>query len=494
MPKRNLIWLAAFAAVALTVAMLARVPARLVTERVPDFDPVAQTYRTIRQRYLYPLEDDVLRHRAVEGMVSRLDENSTYIPPACAEAFDDRMAGKAWGLGLKFEILPDGDVVVVGPLVNSPAQHCGLLRGDRVLKVDGNDVIGLPREVVESMLEGAGRGEVAIAARRGGGEPRFARCHRGKYPVETVQGLYRGMTGEWVSLLDANTGLAYLRIREVLPETPDAFRGALRRLDRLRTLILDLRGNPGGDLPAAVALAGMFLPKGRIATLVDRDGPMELLAGSDRGAIAPDVRVVALVDRTTASAAELLAGALAWQDRALLVGGRTRGKGCVQSIITLEGGLGRLNLTTAEFWIDPLRPIQRRKDSNAWGVDAHVELPVPAAMEKVLATLRVRAEVVQPPPGTMPVDTQPASTEDPGPRLLRLDPQLQKAVALAGAPAEMDAILRQAAVARSARREAPATLPATMPASEPAATARREPPGSEPRAAELPVAEPQTRP
>jgi carboxyl-terminal processing protease len=469
MPKRNLIWLAALVAAAVAAVLIARAHPRRIYEKYVqvEFDPVTQAYRTIQERYFYPVDDDLLRRRAMEGMVSPLDPYSTYIPPSGAEAFADRMAGTAWGLGLKVEAFPDGNVVVVGALVNSPAQHSGLLRGDRIIKIDGNAVAGLSQAAVEGMLDGPAPAPAALLVRRGGNPERVVSCPRGKFPLETVHGLSRGPTGQWDCLLEGDAGVAYVRVREILPGTPEQLRGALRRLDRFHALVLDLRGNPGGDLLAAVELAGLFVSEGPIVTVIDRHGSTPHAATQDRRAVAPGVRVVVLVDQTTASAAELVAGALAWRDRAVLVGRRTLGKGCVQSMITLEGGLGRLNLTTAEFWVDPQRPIQRRKDSNSWGVDPHVEVAMPPGLAATLEGLRTRAEVVQPPPGTMPATTHPATDDNPGALLLRLDPQLKKAVDLAGEAAEVADLLRSAAQAREARTR-PATLPsATAPPASP---------------------------
>jgi carboxyl-terminal processing protease len=457
MPRRNLIWMAAVLAAALVALFLTRPSRQSGDVSSPrEFDPVREAYHTIGERYLYPLEDNHVRRGAIGGMVAQLDEFSTYIPPDRAEAFADRMGGLAWGLGLKVEA-SDGEVVVVGPLAGSPAQQCGLLRGDRILQIDGHGATKLSQAAVEDLLDGPPQAAVAITVRRAAGNVETVLCRRGKFALETVQGLYRSPAGEWVFLTDPTAGLGYLRVREILPTTPDQLRGALRQMDRLRALVLDLRDNPGGDLQAAVELANMFIPSGPLVSVVDRGGRTDHVAYPAHAAVPPEVELVALVNARTASAAEMVAGALAYRDRAVLVGQRTRGKGCIQSMIPLEGEMGRLNLTTAEFFVDPLRPIQRRKDSNEWGVDPHWAVEVPPAIAGALASLRAKAEVLQPSRGTTRPSTGAAEDDDPGALLPRLDPQLRQAVSLAGDPVKMRDLLRHAAVARAAAKTRPAT-------------------------------------
>lgn len=469
MPKRNLIWLAAVALAALAVLALTRSPRHIIYDAPrADSDPLAEACRTIRDRYLYPIEDDRLRRKAVEAMIAQLDEYSTYVPPERAQVFADRMAGQAWGLGLKVEIV-GGEAVVIGPLADSPAQHAGLLPGDRILQIDGRDVRGLSRRAVEDLLDDPNQPSTTLRVRHVRGREQVLTCRRGRYALQTVQGLCRDVAGRWVHVLDGNEGLVYLRIREVLPDTPEHLRATLRQIGRPRTIVLDLRDNPGGDLLAAVELANMFIPRGMLVRVVDRAGQTDHAAFPAHCAVEEGVDVVALIDQRTASAAEMIAGALAGRDRAVLVGVRTLGKGCIQSMIPLAGGLGRINLTTAEFFVDPPRPIQRHRDANVWGVDPHVWVDVPAELAARLAVLRTRGEVVHPrqdeddgpdaPASSSRAASFPATAavlEDVRQSLLALDPALRAAIGLAGRPAEMKLILRRSAEARAAAQTRPA--------------------------------------
>lgn len=468
MPKRNLIWILAVVAASLVTLLITRSQPRPGTVPPGEFDPVSEAYRTIREHYLYPLDENELRRGAIGGMVSRLDEYSTYIPPSRAQAFADRMAGLAWGSGLKVEARGE-EVVVVGPLAGSPAQNGPALRGDRILEIDCREASHLSQAGVEELLEDSPAASIRLLVLRADGKKEVLRCSRGKFPVESVQGLYRSSLGEWVYRIDPEGGVAYVRVREILPDTPESLRSALRQLEHVRSLIVDLRDNPGGDLLAAVDLANLLIPRGPIVTVVDRRGRTEHVASAAHQALGEQVRVVALIDENTASAAEIVAGALRYRDRGALVGQRTRGKGCVQSMIPLEGGLGRLNLTTAEFFVDPQRPIQRQKDSNAWGVDPHVEVELPAPLGSRLRVLRVRAEVLPPArPTTRSASTRATAEEaDTGRLLLQLDPQLNQAIALANDPARIDDLLRRAARLREEARTRPATTRPAAPSGAP---------------------------
>ncbi|HUT59663.1 MAG TPA: S41 family peptidase [Phycisphaerae bacterium] len=449
MPKRNLIWIVAVVAASLVTLLVTRRPPRIEDRVVVEFDPVTEAYRQIREHYLYPVDESELRLEAIASMVANLDEYSSYIPPDRAKAFAQRMKGVVRGLGLKVEVA-DGHVTVIGPLVNSPAQRAGPVRGDRILQIDGQDVAGLSQRQVERLLDAPKESTVRLLVRRPSGEIETLRCTRGTYRVESVLGLYRQSDGRWAHMIDPNAGIAYVRVREILPDTPEHLRGTFRQLNRIRVLVLDLRGDPGGDLPAAVELCDMLLPDGRIVTLTNRRGESEHRDAQSHGTISREIHVVVLVNGKTASAAEIIAGSLAVHDRAVLVGRRTLGKGCIQSMIPLGGDLGQINLTTAEFFVEPNRPIQRRPDSNTWGVDPHVEVGLPAATQSRLARLRVGAEVLPPSrPATRPA-TQPAGRDDdPAVELLRLDAQLRRAVALARTPRRIDDILRRAAAART---------------------------------------------
>jgi len=270
-----------------------------------------------------------------------------------------------------------------------------------------------------------------------------------------VTGLFRDDAGKWVHLIVPSEGIAYLRLREFTPETSQQFQRAFRQLTRLEGVVLDLRDNPGGARPAAIAIADMFLRKGTIVIVEHRADQSEHHVAHEAGTV-PDVPVVVLIDSRTASAAELVAGSLQAGDRAVLVGERTRGKGCIQTMIPLGGDLGQINLTTAWFHFGSGESIMRAADADRWGIDPHVPVAVPAVRRVELDKLFAREEVLPPPKPT----TRPATRATTAPdaartvRFLKLDPQLDRAVDLLRTPQRITRILEKAAERRAAEAKA----------------------------------------
>ncbi len=334
--------------------------------------------------------------------------------------------------------------LIVGVLPNSPAHKAGIGRDWKLLAIDGVEVNGLDIEQVRKRLAGAEGSEVKlllepVAVHRQNSDsvkdqpvsqkPRTITLIRRQFPVETVQGLYRDVAGRWVYNLPQREGLFYIRISEFCPETPAKLRNTLRMIVSSAChnrsdapgivetqpetpqaslpviiqggLILDLRGNPGGLLPDGVLIADMFLAGGEIVTVTGRGGSREVY-NAHKDSPYENIPLVVLVDENTASAAELLAGALSANARAVVVGTRTRGKGSVQTMLKLPAGLGQVNLTTAEFFIDAEKPVSRRKGMSDWGITPSIEVANQADLEIELQDRRNRLTLLPPPNDPMP--------------------------------------------------------------------------------------------
>ncbi len=467
MPKRNLIWIAALLAAALVTIWVTRNNAPPISRVEPtDFDGVHNTYELIQNEYYRPVNAEKLRRDAVRGMISHLDAYSSYIPPRSMMAFQNRMKGLTCGVGLRLGTI-DGKIGVLGPLPNSPAHKAGILAGDLLLAIDNKKLTGADLEDAQQRLRLPAQQQVTLTVERAGGWRKDFTLTSEAFPLESLLGLYRRSNGPWVYLLDEQEGLAYIRIPEFFPETGQDLQRLLQRLGRLGGLILDLRDNPGGMLPATVQVANTFLRKGTIATSLGRDGMREPFHAQANGTV-EDIPLVVLIDDQTASAAEIVAGALQLHDRAVLVGSRTRGKGTVQSMLRLPDKLGQINLTTSELLIGDSQPIARRPERSRWGVDPHSgqEIRISADRQILLRALRRQSEVLPAPksqtPSTVPA-SQPASRPTFGQQLLEKDTALQRAMALLRQSELMQEILAEAAVARRTAQ----TLP-----SRPAETSR----------------------
>jgi carboxyl-terminal processing protease len=454
MPKRNFIWvLAILAATAVTLWVMRNQTPLSGVGGITEFEPVTEAYRQIRDGYYRRVNNQELRRGAVKGMMEairkldKLDTYSQYIPPDEAEGIQDHVVeGKDSGLGLRLEIV-DGQVKVVGSLRKSPAHKAGLTAGDRLLAVDGVPVDANSLEKAERPLKGEVGTTAKLTLLRGGSvEPEAIWLTRAKFDIDTVQGLYQDRAEHWVYWGDPGRQAAYVRVREFGPNAAQHIKAAYGSMGRPKGLILDLRDNPGGLEQEAFETADLFLSEGVIMTKIDRTGkPVAYVARAD-GTYPPDVAVVILINGKTASAAEIVAGAMRLHHRAILVGSRTLGKGCIQSMIPLKDDLGHICLTTAEFLVGEDQDITRRPGSANWGVDPHVALDIPPAFQDDLRKLRARAEVICPPlPSTIPATTRAGDPPDVvGQKIMKLDVQLALAAQLLQQPEEMKKILEDA--------------------------------------------------
>jgi len=303
---------------------------------------VAEAMERVRHDYVDDVDDDQLVAAAIRGMLAELDSHSAFLGP---EEFDDiriSTSGRYSGIGVDLGV-QDGRVVVVAPVDGSPASRAGILAGDVILSVDGMplDVADLD-DAVHLMRGPLGTRVVLMIRREGGDEPLEIALDRGQIEVQSVR----------AELLDA--GDAYVRISHFTDSTAQDLRQALSDLERqagrpLPGLVLDLRNNPGGVLDAAVAVADVFLERGLIVSADGRMPDARFRANATPGDLLDGAPLSILVNRGSASAAEIVAGALKDHGRATIIGTSTFGKGSVQTIIPLSEG-NAIKLTTSRYY------------------------------------------------------------------------------------------------------------------------------------------------
>jgi carboxyl-terminal processing protease len=460
MPKKNLIWIAVIVGAGVATVLLTRPAPQGDDPDMARFGPVMRARHVLRQ-YSYETPSEArLQQGAVRGMVETLDEYSSYIPPERVKSFRARLNGEMICTGLV--LAGDGDVPaeVVGSLPGSAAHEAGIGPGGRVVALDGNDVAGAAPAEIRGLLEAPGQKTVEVTIADPNAQVHSYTLTRRPLAVESVAGLRRSADGRWEYFLDAGRDLACIRVREFLPATAGQIQQALRELPGLAGLLLDLRDNPGGQLESGFAVADLFLRSGAIFTQVGAHGERQVHNARAEGTW-PDVPIVVLVNDRTASAAEIVAGALQLHRRAVLVGERTRGKGLVQSMIDLPDNMGLANVTTGEFFIGRHVPVQRRCGAATWGIEPHVLLAPSAADERarrrywlgvdVVGTIAARtADEAQTTATATAPATRPARPVCPA---MSADAQFAAAVALLESPERMREILSR-----------PASMPATSPA------------------------------
>ena len=309
-----------------------------------------ETIHQVSDKYVDSIPSDSLYLRALNGMLLSLDPYSQLLTPKDYEDLQIHTQGNYEGLGIRIDIV-DQVLTVISPIEGTPAYKAGLLPGDRIVVVDGEPTKGWTEERAVQELRGPRGSEVTLSiAREGLEEPLDVTIERQPISLSAVP--YAFMLQE---------GIGYVRFTQFSEHGRDEIREAVRDLEKqgMRSLILDLRDNPGGLLDQAIEVTDLFLPRG--AEIVATRGRM---SESDRVYNARDNDdfsvhpMVVLVNRASASASEIVSGALQDHDRALLVGQATWGKGLVQSLFPLDDGYF-LKLTTARYYTPSGRSIQR---------------------------------------------------------------------------------------------------------------------------------------
>ncbi len=320
----------------------------------------------VRRQYYESTDPVELYHGAIEGYLSRLDPHSTYISPEELQDTQDRMQGSFEGIGIYFEIIA-GQLTVLSPIVGAPAYKAGLQAGDRIVKIDGVSVVGIRKtDEVKRRLKGPKGSRVNVQVQRSeSADPLTIEIIRDKIEVPSVPYAFK---------LSSDVG--YVKIDQFSSRTSRELRVALEGLvdAGAKKLILDLRGNSGGYLEQAVAVADQFLEKDRLLVYTEgrRSGSREDHF-ADRDPVVPqDWPLTVLVDNYSASASEIVAGAVQDYDRGLVVGRTTFGKGLVQKQYPLKNG-GAVLLTVARYFTPSERPIQRpySNDRRAYLHEAH---------------------------------------------------------------------------------------------------------------------------
>jgi len=375
MPKRNLLLLALITAISL-VAWLARDygrPARQVAEVVAAID----------RAYFEPVDPADLTAAALDGVMTRLDRHSALVDGAARRELEATLDQEFGGVGLELSPSPEG-VTVHSPVAGGPAARAGIEAGDVIVSIDGVDVRRLSvRDAVE-ILRGDPGSSVIVGVRRpaeaqgvdgtaAGAEIRTLSLTRELVRTESVLGDRRRPDGSWEWIVEGEPGIGVVRITSFGDRTPaeiDLALAAIAGTPGLRGLVLDLRGNPGGLLAAAVDVCDRFLDEGMIVATRRRaaTGVIVEPRRATPGSMLAGVPIAVLIDGLTASAAEIVAACLQDHGRAVVIGSRSFGKGTVQSILPLSDGRRLLKLTTAEY----LRPrevgTEPHETDTAWGV------------------------------------------------------------------------------------------------------------------------------
>lgn len=316
-------------------------------------DKLMQTILTIRNNYVDPVELDTIYEKAIPKLLSELDPHSEYIPAKMFDAVNESLEGEFDGIGIVFNAMTD-TITVLNVIPQGPSDKAGVRAGDRVIRIDDNNVAGqgIGQDSMVRLMRGPRGSKVKLSVKRSSIEELVdINITRAAIEVHSVTAAF---------MLDKSAGIGYLRLAQFSRTSYAEICKAMERLkaEGMESIIVDLRGNGGGFLDQVVSILNEFLDRGKLIVYTEDRHGRRISEHSDGTGRYTDTKIAVLVDEQSASSSEILAGAIQDNDRGLIIGRRTFGKGLVQAQLPFSDG-SAIRLTVARYYIPSGRSIQR---------------------------------------------------------------------------------------------------------------------------------------
>ena len=361
MRKTSLIFLGAIAGAGLTLLatqshtiFVGSIAKAASSDTYRHLDLFGDVFERVRVDYVEKPDDNKLVVSAINGMLTGLDPHSSYMDPKSLRDIQVQTRGEFGGLGIEVT-MEDGLIKVVAPIDDTPAAKAGVMANDIIIKLDDEQVQGLPLDQAVEKMRGPVNTRIKLTImRKGADKPIDVTIVRDVIRVKAVRSHSEG------------DDVGYIRITQFNEQTTDNLKKAITDLtsqlgpDKVKGFVIDLRNNPGGLLDQAISVSDAFLDKGEIVSTRGRNAEETQRFNARPGDLTKGKPVIVLINGGSASASEIVAGALQDHKRATLVGTRSFGKGSVQTIIPLGAGNGALRLTTARYFTPSGRSIQAK--------------------------------------------------------------------------------------------------------------------------------------
>ena len=316
-------------------------------------DKLMQTILSVRNNYVDPIDLDTIYEKAIPKLLSELDPHSEYIPAKMFEAVNESLEGEFDGIGIVFNAMTD-TITVLNVIPQGPSDKAGVRAGDRVIRIDDRDVAGqgISQDSMVRLMRGPRGSKVKLSVKRSAIEELVdINITRAAIEVHSVTAAF---------MLDKSAGIGYLRLAQFSRTSYSEICAAMERLQKegMRSIIVDLRGNGGGFLDQVVNILNEFLDRGKLIVYTEDRHGRRVNEYSDGTGRYTDTQIAVLVDELSASSSEILAGAIQDNDRGLVIGRRTFGKGLVQAQLPYSDG-SAMRLTVARYYTPSGRSIQR---------------------------------------------------------------------------------------------------------------------------------------
>ena len=315
------------------------------------FDKLNQVVGIIEQEYIEPLTADSIAELAIPAILTKLDPHSAYIPARDFQQVEEPLEGEFDGIGIVFNMATD-TVIVLNVIPSGPSQKAGVIAGDRIIKVNDSIIAGrsVPQTKVMKLLRGPRGTKVNLSLERTGiAEPVEVTVTRDAIPLNSVE-----------ATMMLTDDIGFIRLSQFAKTSYAEVSNAVDTLRKqgMKALVLDLRGNSGGFLDQAIHIANQFLERGKLIVYTEDRNKKQMRQYSDGRGRATDIEIAVLIDESSASSSEILAGALQDNDRGTIIGRRSFGKGLVQSQVPFADG-SAMRLTVAKYFTPTGRSIQK---------------------------------------------------------------------------------------------------------------------------------------
>jgi carboxyl-terminal processing protease len=342
-----------------------------------------------------------------DGMLERLDKFSSMIWPHDVSEFQKQIRGSFVGAGIQITKEPREPLKVVTPIDDAPAFRAGIKRGDYILAVDGRETKNLHISKLVKMITGQRGTKVVLRIKRDGrANPFDVTIVRQPIEIRTVKGWRRNSDGKWDHVLDKAAGVGYIRVTQFADRTASDIKGVLASLKEggAKLIILDLRFNPGGRLDSAIRIADEFLADGPIVSTKGVNSAEAVVRASSKGRGKGQFEsgeLAVLVNAQSASASEIVSGALQDLHRGVILGRRTYGKGSVQKVYSLrwdplaQRPVAQMKLTTAYYYLPSKRLLHRKPGAKVWGVTPDIKVPLTPRQIRYWLDIRYNTDLLQ---------------------------------------------------------------------------------------------------
>lgn len=339
--KKTLVGAGAFVALSFGLSMTGPRIKAYAEERYADLQNFSKVLNLVQQYYVEEVDTKKLIYGAIKGMLRELDPHTNFMPPDIFKDFETETTGEFSGLGIEMSV-QNGILTIISPIEDTPAWHAGVKAGDKVIAIDNNSTKNLSLVEASQLIRGKKGTKVVLRIVRDDEDtPRDITIIRGPVKIKSVK------------YTDLEDGYAYVKITSFIENTAKDLEKVLdahvKQEKKIEGLLIDMRKNPGGLLDQAIKVSDLFLKEGVIVSTIGRDKANKEVSSATKKGRFTDFPILILVDEYTASASEIVSGALQDNKRALIAGERTFGKGSVQSVVRLGDGSG-LKMTVARYY------------------------------------------------------------------------------------------------------------------------------------------------